>query len=98
MTVSARSEPTYPAPETAQAEAAPVRRWASGRRVVLTVAVYLAGSLALHHRLLPKLATATAGWTSSDSYQFIWWIRRLPWSLAHGANPLFTTYITPRSA
>ena len=59
----------------------------------LTVAAYLAGSLALHHRLLPQLTTATAGWTSSDSYQFVWWIRWLPWSLAHGDDPLYTTYL-----
>jgi hypothetical protein len=61
--------------------------------LALTVAAYLAGSLALHHRLLPQLTTATAGWTSSDSYQFVWWIRWLPWSLAHGADPLYTTYL-----
>ena len=54
---------------------------------------YLATALALHHRLLPRLSTATAGWTSSDSYQFIWWIRWLPWALAHGEGPLYTTYL-----
>lgn len=59
----------------------------------VTVAAYLACSLALHHRLLPQLTTATAGWTSSDSHQFVWWMRWLPWSLAHGANPLFTTHL-----
>ena len=76
------------------------RRGAAGPRVpaapgrfALTVAAYLAGSLALHHRLLPQLTTATAGWTSSDSYQFVWWIRWLPWSLAHGDDPLYTTYL-----
>jgi hypothetical protein len=58
-----------------------------------TVALYLACSLALHHRLLPQLTTATAGWTSSDSYQFVWWMGWLPWSLGHGANPLYTTYL-----
>ena len=63
------------------------------RRIALTVALYLAGSLALHHRLLPQLTTATAGWTSSDSYQFVWWIRWLPWSLANGHDPLFTTFL-----
>jgi len=63
------------------------------RPVALTVAAYLACSLALHHRLLPQLTTATAGWTSSDSYQFVWWIRWLPWSLAHGDDPLYTTYL-----
>jgi hypothetical protein len=61
--------------------------------LALTAAAYLAASLALHHRLLGHLTTATAGWTSSDSYQFVWWIRWLPWSLAHGANPLYTTYL-----
>jgi hypothetical protein len=60
--------------------------------LTLTGAVYLAASLALHHRLLLQLTTATAGWNSSDSYQFVWWIRWLPWSLAHGHNPLFTGY------
>ena len=63
------------------------------RPVALTVAAYVAWSLALHHRLLPQLTTATAGWTSSDSYQFVWWIRWLPWSLAHGDDPLYTTYL-----
>jgi len=67
-----------------------VPRW---RPVALTVAGYLACSLVLHHRLLPQLTTATAGWTSSDSYQFVWWIRWLPWSLAHGEDPLYTTYL-----
>jgi hypothetical protein len=61
--------------------------------LVLTAAVYLACSLALHHRLLPHLTTATAGWTSSDSYQFAWWMSWLPWSVAHGADPLYTTYL-----
>ena len=77
---------------SAGAGASPVRRvpWVP---LALTVAAYLAGSLALHHRLLPQLTTATAGWTSSDSYQFVWWIRWLPWSLAHGADPLYTTYL-----
>src|SRR3954452_1446855 len=77
---------------SAGAGASPVRRvpWVS---LALTVAAYLAGSLALHHRLLPQLTTATAGWTSSDSYQFVWWICWLPWSLAHGAEPLYTTYL-----
>jgi hypothetical protein len=63
------------------------------RPVALTVAGYLICSLALHHRLLPELTTATAGWTSSDPYQFVWWIRWLPWSLAHGEDPLYTTYL-----
>jgi hypothetical protein len=61
--------------------------------VALTAVAYLAASLALHHRLLAKITTATAGWTSSDSYQFIWWMNWLPWSLGHGANPLYTTYL-----
>jgi hypothetical protein len=70
--------------------ARPVPRW---RAPALTAAAYLLASLALHHRLVAHLATATAGWTSSDSYQFVWWMRWLPWSLAHGANPLYTTYL-----
>jgi hypothetical protein len=61
--------------------------------LALTVAGYLTAALALHHRLLPHLTTATAGTTSSDSYQFVWWIRWLPWSLAHGEDPLYTTYL-----
>jgi hypothetical protein len=72
---------------------APARRLVPGWSLALTAVAYLAGSLALHHRLLPQLTTATAGWTSSDSYQFVWWIRWLPWSLAHGDNPLYTTYL-----
>jgi hypothetical protein len=71
----------------------PARSVLRRRQFALTVAAYLAGSLALHHRLLPQLTTATAGWTSSDSYQFVWWIRWLPWSLAHGDDPLYTTYL-----
>ena len=73
--------------------ASPVRRVAPRGPLALTVALYLAAALALHHRLLPQLTTATAGWTSSDSYQFVWWIRWLPWSLAHGDDPLYTTYL-----
>jgi hypothetical protein len=72
---------------------APVRRVPAGWSLALTAVAYLACSLVLHHRLLPQLTTATAGWTSSDSYQFVWWIRWLPWSLGHGADPLFTTYL-----
>src|SRR4051794_14821504 len=53
------------------------------------VAPYPAGSLAPPRRLLPQLSPATAGWTSRGSYQFVWWIRWLPWSLAHGADPLY---------
>jgi hypothetical protein len=70
----------------------PLRRrsWAA---LAGTAALYLACSLALHHRLLPQLTTATAGWTSSDSHQFVWWMTWLPWSLAHGENPLYTTYL-----
>jgi hypothetical protein len=59
----------------------------------VTAAVYLACSLALHHRLLPRWGSATAGWTSSDSHQFVWWMAWLPWSLQHGENPLYTTYL-----
>ena len=73
--------------------ASPVRRVLRRGPLALTVALYLAAALALHHRLLPQLTTATAGWTSSDSYQFVWWIRWLPWSLAHGEDPLYTTYL-----
>jgi hypothetical protein len=69
------------------------RRRSSRGPLVLTAAAYLLASLVLHHRLVPHLTTATAGWTSSDSYQFVWWINWLPWSLTHGANPLFTTYL-----
>ena len=82
--------------ETAAARAArgaPARRRVPRGPLALTAAAYLAASLALHHRLLGHLTTATAGWTSSDSYQFVWWIRWLPWSLAHGTNPLYTTYL-----
>jgi hypothetical protein len=81
-----RDEPGA-APETA------LPRRPTWRAVAATAAVYLGASLALHHRLLPHLATATAGWTSSDSYQFVWWMSWLPWSLAHGANPLYTTFM-----
>ena len=77
----------------ADGDASPVRRVAPRGPLALTVALYLAAALALHHRLLPQLTTATAGWTSSDSYQFVWWIRWLPWSLAHGEDPLYTTYL-----
>lgn len=61
--------------------------------VALTATAYIVGSLALHHRLLPQLTTATAGWNSSDSYQFVWWMGWLPWSLAHDDGPLYTTYL-----
>ncbi len=77
----------------ADGDASPVRRVAPRGPLALTAALYLAAALALHHRLLPQLTTATAGWTSSDSYQFVWWIRWLPWSLAHGEDPLYTTFL-----
>jgi hypothetical protein len=73
------------------ASAEPRRRpWPA---VVLTAVAYLAASLALHHRLLPQLTTATAGWTSSDSYQFVWWMRWLTYAPAHGLDPLYTTHL-----
>ena len=77
----------------ADGDASPVRRVAPRGPLALTAALYLAAALALHHRLLPQLTTATAGWTSSDSYQFVWWIRWLPWSLSHGEDPLYTTFL-----
>ena len=66
---------------------------ASWRAPAFTALAYLIASLLLHHRLLTQLTTATAGWTSSDSYQFIWWMRWLPWSVGHGADPLYTPYL-----
>lgn len=71
----------------------PPRRRRAHVALATTAAVYLACSLALHHRLLPQLTTATTGWTSSDSYQFVWWMGWLPWSLQHGADPLYTTHL-----
>ena len=91
--IGARGVGRGAAGRSAGAGASPVRRVPAAPAFALTVAAYLAGSLALHHRLLPQLTTATAGWTSSDSYQFVWWIRWLPWSLAHGDDPLYTTYL-----
>jgi hypothetical protein len=88
-----RLNSAHPEREVAHAPDPPARRRVPRGPLALTVAAYLAASLALHHRLLPQLTTATAGWTSSDSYQFVWWIAWLPWSIGHGENPLFTTYL-----
>ena len=88
MVTSARAAWESAAARSARSRAPTVRR-----SLALTVAGYLVCSLALHHRLLPQLTTATAGWTSSDSYQFVWWIRWLPWSIANGHDPLYTTYL-----
>lgn len=87
MAVSVRAER---APAGAAPAGAPRLPWGL---VAATAAVYLVCSLALHHRLVPRLGTATAGWTSSDSHQFVWWMSWLPWSLAHGENPLYTTHL-----
>ena len=78
--------------EVGAGSSAPGRWRVPGVALAVTAVVYLAGSLALHHRLLRRLAAATAGSTSSDSYVFVWWMRWLPWSFPHGANPLVTTY------
>ena len=83
------------APEQAVREADPPRtapRLRALRPLVITALVYLAGSLALHRRVLGSLSTATTGWTSSDSHLFVWWLNWLPWSLLNGQDPLFTTY------
>jgi len=82
-------------PDQAVRETDPPRtapRLRARRPLVLTGSVYLAGSLALHRRVLGDLSTATIGWTSSDSHLFVWWLNWLPWSLPNDQNPLFTTY------
>src|ERR1700712_765114 len=79
--------------ERAAALPAGPARGRSWPAIAATAAAYLLASLTLAHRLVPHLGTATAGWTSSDSYQFVWWMNWLPWSLAHGTNPLYTTYL-----
>jgi hypothetical protein len=89
VAVPLREATAYAKPEVVRAPSRP--RVLHGP-LALTAGVYLAASLALHHRLLPQLTTSTAGWNSSDSYQFVWWLRWLPWSLVHGQNPLFTSY------
>ncbi|GEL16493.1 hypothetical protein [Pseudonocardia asaccharolytica] len=59
---------------------------------VLVVALYLAGSLALHHRVLGGFTTTTIGRVTADSDLFMWWLNWTPWALLHGENPLFTTH------
>jgi hypothetical protein len=83
------------APDQAVLETGPPRNAPRLRLLhplVITPLVYLAGSLALHRRVLGSLSTATTGWTSSDSHLFVWWLNWLPWSLLNGQNPLLTTY------
>jgi hypothetical protein len=60
---------------------------------VLAALGYLVASLALHHDVLPRLTTATTGWVTADAYLFVWWLNWLPWSVQHGLDPLFTTYL-----
>ncbi|MFC5996225.1 hypothetical protein ACFQE5_18630 [Pseudonocardia hispaniensis] len=80
---------TGPAGALARPRPDRVRRLAPPAAVV---ALYLAGSLALHHRVLGAFGTTTIGRVTADSDLFMWWLNWTPWALLHGENPLFTTY------
>lgn len=68
------------------------RGWSRMRTWPTAALVYLAASLALHHRVLGDLTGRATGWASSDSGLFAWWLHWTPWALLHGQNPLFSTW------
>lgn len=81
---------TVPPPAGAHRAA---RAGVSGPPWYLAFAVYLAGSLVLHRRVLPDLAGRATGWASSDSTLFVWWLHWTPFRLAAGADPFHTDWL-----
>lgn len=69
------------------------RAWVSGRRTELSVLLgfvllallYLAGAW--------KSPRDTWAGTPGDPPQFMWYLKWVPWAIAHGQNPLFTHHI-----
>jgi hypothetical protein len=55
--------------------------------------VYLLASLWLWRSLLPHLATHALGGGSLDPGIFIWWIRWVPFAIAHGMDPFRSSYV-----
>jgi hypothetical protein len=81
-------------------EGLPVRTPSEPRRrprrvtpLLLAGGLYLLGALALDHRVLPRLGSATTGWISADSDTFAWWLQWLPVALGRGEDPLLTDYV-----
>lgn len=69
---------------------APGQRTADGWPTVALV--YIAASLAFHHRVLGDLAGRATGWVSSDSGLFTWWLAWTAHAVTHGTDPLLTTW------
>jgi hypothetical protein len=49
----------------------PRRRRGRVAPLLLAAGLYLLGALALDHRVLPQLGTATTGWVTADSDSFV---------------------------
>src|ERR1700681_4935052 len=88
------SEPTMtlsvtapPAADASVGEVCTVERGALGRRSFGLLGAYLLASLWLWRSLLPHLATHALGGGTLDPGIFIWWMRWIPFAIAHGMNP-----------
>ena len=60
--------------------------------LVLLGLIYLAASVALHHRVLATPTSTAIGSGTTDHNLFLWWLNWTPWSILHGQNPLFTDF------
>ena len=63
-------------------------RWALAVVLVCTIA-----SVLLFHRIWADPVGRTVGPPSNDQWQSMWFLKWLPWRLAHGHNPFATTAI-----
>ncbi len=90
MTVS---QTAAAAPATSVGVPPSVDRGVLGRRSLAVLGGYLVASLVLWRSLLPHLTTHVLGGGTLDPGIFIWWIRWVPFAIAHGMDPLRSTYV-----
>jgi hypothetical protein len=68
----------------------------SSQAAIACLAVALTGALILFHRTWAHPTSYSVGngnGTGADPLQFMWYLRWVPWSLAHGHNPFVTDRI-----
>ncbi|HEY2205569.1 MAG TPA: hypothetical protein VGH99_13940 [Pseudonocardia sp.] len=75
------------------AAAPPARPRRLDARVPAVLGLYLLASLALNHRVVGHLGSASTGRIQSDAGLFTWWLGWASFSLTHGLNPLYSTWM-----
>ena len=84
--------PMLDAPVTPARGPAPSAVRRLGHPLVLLGPIYLAASVALHHRVFAAPASTAIGSGTTDHNLFLWWLNWTPWSILHGQNPMFTDF------